>query len=645
MDFFARQDSARRKTKILALYMALAVIAIVAAINVALFLMYFFFRPGQDGESLLQVYRLWIAKPLWWQMTSLVAWGIVVVSLTRIFFLRGGGETIAKMVRARRIEPDTSDADERKLLNVAEEMAIASGASMPALYVMENENAINAFVAGYQPSESVLVVTAGCLRELNRQELQGVVAHEFSHIFNGDMRLNVHLIGILAGILMIGQVGLFLLRNSFRSSGRSRRGGGGGLAILGIGLILTVIGYIGVFFARLIKAAISRQREFLADAGAVQFTRDPSGIAGALVKIRAHADGSLLDTSHAEEMSHMCIGESVKLPFSRWLASHPPLEQRIQALGQGYLLRVGPRSRRVASTPAPAKQGMPEELLNFATGASAPPLAADSAKLAASVGNFSDQHIAYAAALHRRLPPQLLARIHTGAGAQQFIYALLFNPAVAASQIITQRDGSAALQAIPQFQHWLQALGARTRLPLIDLALPALKSLDAPARQDFLETVKLLIEADRKISVLEYAVQAILHKHLQARPALEVKYKSLGQLTAEIAQVVAMMAQTGKANAQTAENIYGRVMKTFILTPPPYFMFAKPSFSQFSHALAKLARLSPLLKRNIITACADCVVADGVIRPVELELLRAVAEILDCPMPPLVLPERQALGA
>lgn len=252
-------------------------------------------------------------------------------SLIRWLDLAGGGERVANMVNARLIDPSTSDNDERQLRNIVEEMAIASGVPVPQLYVMDHETSINAFVAGYSPTEAVVVVTNGAITHLDRDELQGVIGHEFSHILNGDMRLNVRLIALLAGILMVGQIGLFLLRGSSRRSfGSSRRGKGQGLAVA-LGLALTVIGYIGVFFGRLIQAAVSRQREMLADASSVQFTRNPEGIGGALYKIGLKS--SYLDTtSHASDVNQMCFGESARMKFSHLLASHPPVAERIDAI-------------------------------------------------------------------------------------------------------------------------------------------------------------------------------------------------------------------------------------------------------------------------------------------------------------------------
>jgi len=286
MTFFERQDQARKKTSILVFYFVIAIVLIILAINTAIYLV---ITQAMTPPPSIAV---WIEKPYWVWIAGATLFAIAMGTLNMMFKLRGGGRAVAEIVGARRVNPDTKDLNERKLINVVEEMSIASGTPVPTVYVLDDESSINAFVAGLRPTEAVLVATRGTIKNLDRDELQGVVAHEYSHILNGDMWINIRLMGILAGILIIGQIGRIMLR----SSGRSRGKGSGQAAM--IGLALFIIGYIGLFFGALIKAAISRQREFLADASAVQFTRNPSSIAGALWKIKQHTTGSLLNNSH-----------------------------------------------------------------------------------------------------------------------------------------------------------------------------------------------------------------------------------------------------------------------------------------------------------------------------------------------------------
>ena len=335
MNFFEHQEAARKKTSLLVFYFVLAVAAIVAAVYLAVLAAFLFAekdRPGGLDVSLLWQPELFLLVAV--ATLALVGGG----SVYRIAALSGGGHTVAELLDGRPIDPNTTDPDERRVLNVVEEMAIASGTPVPPVYLLEDEEGINAFAAGYTPSDAVIGVTRGCVQSLTRDELQGVIAHEFSHILNGDMRLNIRLMGVLYGILMISITGWFLFR--ITGGGSSRRDDGdkkeGNNPLPLLGLALYVIGYVGVFFARLIKAAVSRQREYLADASAVQFTRNPPGIAGALKKIGASADGSRVRDAEAEEVSHMFFGEALGLAASNLMATHPPLADRIRRIDPSF---------------------------------------------------------------------------------------------------------------------------------------------------------------------------------------------------------------------------------------------------------------------------------------------------------------------
>jgi len=337
MDFFEHQDIAQRKTKLLVVFFTLAVVMIILFVYLA-FVVAFAGAKSKSGGFQM---HLW--QP---ELFFAVAAGTVLVvlfgSLYKIWELSKGGEAVAAMLGGHLLDPSTSDLNERKLLNVVEEMALASGVPVPPVYLLE-ERAINAFAAGFSPGDAVIGVTRGCMELLNRDELQGVIAHEFSHILNGDMRVNIRLIGVLNGILIIGILGYILMRVMFHAGSGTRRrgrrgkeGGGGALAIFVLGLLLMAIGYIGVFFGKLIKSAVSRQREYLADASSVQFTRNPQGIAGALKKIGGLSLGSKLQSNHAEEASHMFFGDALRPAFFNLLATHPPLTERLRRIDPAF---------------------------------------------------------------------------------------------------------------------------------------------------------------------------------------------------------------------------------------------------------------------------------------------------------------------
>src|SRR5262245_21588572 len=266
-----------------------------------------------------------------WTMASVITLGIIFfVSLVNVIKLAGGGAKVAQLMGGRLVAPNTQDRLERRLLNIVEEMSIASGVRLPQVYIMDKEKGINAFAAGWSLSGAVVAVTRGTLETLTRDELQGVIGHEFSHILNGDMGLNIRMIGVLAGIVAIGSIGGFIMRNAFEADDIRAA-----IPIFLIGLAIFTVGYTGLFFARLIKAAISRQREFLADASSVQFTRNPDGMAGALDQIR-RASATLIQGRYAEEMSHMFFGQSVKIRLAGMFDTHPRIEERIRRVHPGF---------------------------------------------------------------------------------------------------------------------------------------------------------------------------------------------------------------------------------------------------------------------------------------------------------------------
>jgi len=339
MNFYQAQDDARKRTKLLLWYYVIAIVAIIIAIYAIISLVMYFQSPSIqyaeefEMEQGIEIPGFWERM---WNPTLLltVAVGtsgvILVGTLFKKMQLSSGGAVIAMDLGGRPIDPNTTDAEERKLMNVVEEMAIASGTPVPQVWVMDQELGINAFAAGTEPGNAVIGVTRGCIQRLNRKELQGVIAHEFSHILNGDMKLNMRLVSLLFGILMISIIGRTVLYSGYLGGGNRRSNDNSGAVLLLIGIALLAIGAIGVFFARMIQAAISRQREYLADASAVQFTMDPSGIADALKKIGGNADKGNIKHPKAGEAEHMFFADGGL--FSYGFASHPPLEERIGAI-------------------------------------------------------------------------------------------------------------------------------------------------------------------------------------------------------------------------------------------------------------------------------------------------------------------------
>lgn len=660
MNFFEHQAKARRNTSLLIFYFFLATALIVLAVNTAVFFSMPFLTDSLsiDGAQKYPVkfhaLSQWFQNP-YWIYISLATLGVILFgSLLKLTQLSGGGEAVANMVKAREINLDSHDPLERKLINIVEEMAIASGIPMPRIYVMDHEPSINAFVAGFKVTETVLVVTRGTLENLNRDELQGVVGHEFSHIFNGDMRMNIRLMAILAGILAIGQIGQFLLRAGFYGghTRRSRSDKDGGIAVqLALGLALLAIGYIGLFFGRLIKAAISRQREYLADASAVQFTRNPTGIAEALIKIRNGA-GSHLMSPKAEDMSHMCFGETLSYAFSGLLATHPPLDKRIAAISPEFLKKAEIREKYQTPKTGHASHTEHKFELAGAAGFSTTQTAVSTTSdaITASVGNPTTEHVAYAESLLSVIPSALHEMIHSPLGAQSILYCLLIpkDSKQEKHSLMLLKDHLDNTQ-LTQISNNLQAihqLGSRLRLPLIDLATSPLKTLDFKARKTFLNNINVLIKADNKVTLFEYTVLSLLKKHLGAHPgkADKVRFRSFKPILNELNILISILIHISGEHAAEKTALHHRVMSSFINTPLPFLERSACNVQVLDMALNKLDQLNPILKRNVLSACADCVLNDGIVQVQEAETLRAIASALNCPMPPLLDMQKKLPG-
>lgn len=648
--FFDRQTMARRNTVWLVLLFLIAVTLISLAVCLV---GYFVTR----SEFTYLPFQQWLLTTPGWGTALAVVGLIGAGSLVRWIDLSGGGENVAQMVNARLIDPSTSDSDERRLRNVVEEMAIASGVPVPQLYIMDQETGINAFVAGYTPTEAVMVVTHGTVTELNRDELQGVVGHEFSHILNGDMRLNVRLISLLAGILMIGQVGTFLLQGfhvrSFRSSRRSQHG-----AVVIVGLGLTVIGYVGVFFGRLIQAAVSRQRETLADASSVQFTRNPEGIAGALYKIGLKG-GYLDSTRHASDMNHMCIGESARMSFTRLLASHPPIEQRIEAIQPGMMARLRSRLRdttpayrtrisEVSTEPAADIVGTFRQGFRSVTAPLSPGSAADTpehqAPLSRQAGAVTEASEAYAQQFLKNLPATFRNLLYTRAGAIQLCYGLLITGLAPAEQkrrlALLARPPlfAPAPDLLDKLLPTLAEADGASGFPALELAMPALRKLDPTEIRQLITEITKLVRADGRVSLFEFALITFLQRHLGegAAQSVPVRYRSYRKVGESLRQLFGLIARASSDSPQAADQLYQQAVAGFFKTGEPLKPRPeKVTLRQLKAALEQLNQLSPMLKPAIIDACGHCVLSDQKVTVAEYDLLRLIVDQLDCPMPPL----------
>jgi Zn-dependent protease with chaperone function len=652
MDFFEAQDLARRRTKRLVFLFALAVLGTIAAGYVAAILVIGQVGPAaRHGRHTQYDYYEPLAAQSWWnpRVFAGVALGTVaVVGLASLFKwaqFRAGGSAVAESVGARRVDPHTTHLHERRLLNIVEEMAIASGVPMPAVYLMDDEPALNAFAAGLTTSDAAVCVTRGTLERLTRDELQGVIGHEFSHILNGDMRLNVKLTAIVFGILVIGLIGRGILqslgRGRVRVSGGGKNKGGGLALVLAVGLALLLIGYIGYFFGRLIQAAVSRQREFLADASAVQFTRNPSGIAGALKKIGGLALGSNILNRHSAEIGHFFFAQGFRSMFGGLWATHPPLEERIRAVDaqwDGKFIEppavVDVRRESFSDAGLAPRRPAPLPLQPLAPAAAV-----------AMIGALGTDQIDYARQLLARVPPRLRDAARSATDAPALVYALLLDADAAHRDrqfaALGSTAGADALQHTREFFALADTLPSEARLPLVNLALPALRSLPATALDVFTRSCDTLIMTDGEVSVFEFMIQKALIRHVvvarQPQAHADSQIHSFQAVAAEIALVLSVLASASADDvmAQSTAFAAGTAQLPLLANRLAFQSGESWDFPSLDAALDRLACASGPIKQRTLLAAAHVVSHDGMILATEAELLRAVADALGCPMPPL----------
>lgn len=637
MDFFAQQARVRGSSRRLVALFVLAVIAIVAAIDaVVWFAMGHHAMDGEPARSNL---------PLLFTSSAVVLAGIGLSSLFRIMSLSGGGKTVAESVGAVPVPPDTRDPQLRQLRNVIEEVAIAAGVPVPDIYLMEEEPGINAFAAGYSASDAAVCVTRGCLDNLSRDELQGVIAHEFSHVLNGDMRLNIRLMGLLFGILVLAIVGRRVI---WFGGGRSSRRDGGGGQVWMIGLALIVVGYIGYFFARLIQAAVARSRESLADASAVQFTRQTDGIAGALKKIAILSEGSELQVANKQEVAHMLFGEAGT--FNALFATHPPLLQRIRALEPGFreedLARLAAslqQATEAQSTAAVASK--PVNPLGIPSVAAPPPLPAvlAGAVLAQGVGSAMDStRFQRATAVHQAMPATLTIAVQQPESALAVVLALATSTEteLQATQrrIIADAFGDDLQYAVQTIAVEVATLSPESRLPLAALAFPALKQLSAGRQQTLLGALDALVLADGRVDLDEYCLARLLRVQLieaqQPRRAPVDGLKKLPACRDSVMLVCAIVAANGSADDAAARRAWLLAMQQAF--PGEALDWSAPPVAwqaPFEHALDDLDGLMPPAKELVIQSLASAIHADGVVSVEEAELLRVICASLHCPLP------------
>ena len=642
MDFFTEQDKARAKSSNLVFLFCLAVVSIIGSLFAMLSLV------GSQDEDL--------SKLSWsLELFIMVALGTILVvglaSLIRIAFLSGGGKVVAESLGGKRLQPNTPNPLETRILNLVEEMAIASGTPVPPVYLLE-EDGINAFAAGYSPADAVVGITRGCAEKLNRDQLQGVIAHEFSHILNGDMRLNIRLSGIIFGIIFLSRIGEIMMRVSGSSRRRSSNNSDGGAALVMIGLGIFIIGLVGGFFGSLIRAAVSRQREFLADASAVQFTRNPEGISGALKRIGGFSSGSEIQSSLAGDYSHFFFSSALSSMF----ATHPPLPMRIRRIEPNWASEY-PDTDKIseqvdgstsqisgfAGTSAPTSGALPQPAPSPDAQNNSGPSPRDS--FLKSFEGPQKKQIKHAQSLLQQISPALLSLAKEPTGCRCILFALLLDSKNSSvrdqqTQLIlnnTDQDTNTLTQKIfPQ----IQELSCELKYLLIEECAPSFTLFSPGQMEDFLTLVDALMQADQKIDLFEWSLQKIIgyqlnHQSNNSTKALHGR-ASLRSRINECSTFLGALAHFGGEPGQAVKS-YKKGFRSLDRSRPVNLPPVEKcnDLGVMDATLLKLNKMTPLAKRSFLDACSKVAEHDGMISDTEIQIIRGIAAALSCPLGPV----------
>ncbi len=635
-NFFDFQEEARRRSRWAVFGFALAVAGVVLALMAI------------AGSLLVSFNDSVEAVPWTEHVPALLAVGgialsvIVVSTFVRLLQMRAGPEAVMQRLGGWRVPSDTSDPEQRRLLNLVEEMSIASGVPVPEVYVL-NEDGINACAVGLDVNRAAVGVTRGAMEGLKREELQGVIAHEFSHILHGDMRLNTKLIAWLAGLFTLSELGRILVYSVGHSRPRTRSNkdnDGGALVLLSMGATIWILGSLGVFFGKLLQAAVSRQREFLADASAVQFTRNPEGLGNALRRLGPRASHGRIARPSAQDCAHLMFSNVRALGFTGLFASHPPLPQRIQRIVPDWDGSYLPAERAPAQTPPPlpaARKAFPHAFVTTGGGALL--------RILDQVGMPDATRLQAAQAWIEGLPTALADAARDPTGAQALVYRLLLHEggeALATQRgILAKYEEKHLLEALRVLEAAVPSISVADRLPLLDLAIPTLRGLEPGRLKAFWQTIRDLTEADGTVDLFEYALRRITVAALEpeaearARPTTRTH---IGEARVEVNILLSVLARVGADTPEQAEASFQAAREHFLGFHAGMELRLLPNavctLQALDAACGKLARLAPAFQQRLVLAGLAAVSVDGVLRPEELEAFRAVAAALGVPVPP-----------
>lgn len=631
MNFFEYQEQARRQSRWLVILFILAVLIIVVVIDFAILLAFGFLNTEQEQFVFgTQALKANIPVLLGGAIVTIAV--IAIASLFKTASLRSGGGKVARDLGGVLVEADANDPLRRRLYNVVEEIALASGTPVPEIYVLEQESGINAFAAGFSPADAAVAVTRGALEKLNRGELQGVIAHEFSHIFNGDMRLNIRLMGALFGILVLSLIGRRVLHGSYYV-GRSKNSNGGAIVLVAVAVML--VGYIGLFFGRWIKSAVSRQREYLADASAVQFTRDPDGIAGALKKIAIYSDASYLNVE-TEEVSHMLFGNGEKMSM---FSTHPPLNKRIARIDRSFkpddLIDLAKKIQRQGQVEAEEAARQQKKAESSGGGMF------DAGNLIDQIGHPDFSRILMAATLAASIPEEISRAAHSNQWATEVLFYCLLDQDddIREQQLlfVAQNMGNDSEARVRGLWSAEPELAREQRLPLLEISIPELKRRPPDHVSKVLTTVTALTKADGQTDVFEYLMAKIIAQHLwesvnPQRVRLSGK-KPLPQVIDKALGVIAVLARHGNESAAGMESAY-RAGSSLLGADANASIPVIDDWSELlDDALPALDQLKPADKERLVKALMATVMADEEVVVSEMELLRVICSVIHVPLP------------
>ena len=650
MDFYARQAAARTQSRWLVLALA-ASIAVVVAVLTWMMTAVSAFR---SGDYLLHIRRSSVAEFAATHPQVVISWAllwtaiILLASLSKSLMLRGGGGDVARSLGGTRVERDTRDPRLRRLRNVVEEMSIASGVPMPEVWVLEHESGINAFAAGHNPANAAIAVTRGAVATLRRDELQGVIGHEFSHILNGDMRLNIRLMGALFGLMMIGGIGKTIIRMSGASD--SRRGS----AFLILAVALVVLGYLGLTLGRIIQAAVSRDRERLADASSVQFTRNPNGLKGALLAIAGVPGSSTIVAADREDIAHMLFASGMQ----RWFATHPSFEERVRALDPSFVAGRLPQlaEKRVQSSNQDdeddllAESNQIEMLTKPATAsltAGAPRAATaalpiDPVGIALQVGRPQTAHLDQARQHRLALPVELRQFTDSSGQARCWLLAQLISrdATVRGRQLdmLSEALGQSERAAVELVLPVAARLDNFLRLPAVLQLFPGLRRLARAERETLLGLIERLILADGRIDLFEFCLGKLVNLSLRDELGARTAQGSdnLQSAAGDIAVLFAVIAQQGNSDAVEARRAYEAGISRVLPMERAAYTVNSNWAAALAPALTRLQNLQPFAKRALIEGLVVTIAHDGQLTLPEAELLRTVCATLQCPLPPIL---------